>query len=150
MGVPRIYEKIEEKMKALGASVGPIAKRISTWAKSKGFEHSMSIQNKDSAPFGYTLANFLILKRIKDALGLDQAKILAFGAAPMKRSTHEYFLSLDMQILNFYGMSETAACETICWKGRVKFDRAGQACPGTHIRIYNPNEKGEGEICFKG
>lgn len=55
-----------------------------------------------------------------------------------------------MQILNFYGMSETAAAETICWRGRVKFDRAGQACPGTHIKIYNPNEKGEGEICFKG
>lgn len=150
MGVPRIYEKMEEKMKALGASVGTIAKKLSTWAKGVGYEHSMSIQNKQSAPFGYSLANFLILKRIKDALGLDQAKIIAFGAAPMKRSTLDYFLSLDMQILNFYGMSETAACETVCWKGRVKFGIAGQACPGTHIKIFNPNEKGEGEICFKG
>lgn len=51
----------------------------------------------------------------------------------MKKTTLEYFLSLDMQLLNFYGMSETAACETIAWKNRVKFDRSGQACPGTHI-----------------
>lgn len=71
-------------MKALAASVGPVARKISTWAKTKGYGHSMAIQNKESAPFGYSLANFLILKRIKDALGLDQAKILAFGAAPMK------------------------------------------------------------------
>jgi long-chain-fatty-acid--CoA ligase ACSBG len=91
-----------------------------------------------------------VLKRVKDALGLDQAKILAFGAAPMKKSTLEYFLSLDMQLLNFYGMSETAASETISWKNKVKFDRAGQACPGTHIKIFNPDEKGHGEICFKG
>lgn len=47
-------------------------------------------------------------------------------------------------------MSETSACETIAWKNRVKFDRSGQACPGTHIRIFNPDEKGQGEICFKG
>jgi long-chain-fatty-acid--CoA ligase ACSBG len=43
MGVPRIYEKMEEKMKAIGASVGPLAKKISTWAKGKGLENSMSI-----------------------------------------------------------------------------------------------------------
>lgn len=110
----------------------------------------MSIQNQTAAPFGYSLANFLILKRIKEGLGLDKAKILAFGAAPMKKSTHEYFLSLDMQLLNFYGMSETSAAETISWKNRLRYNKSGQACPGTHIKIYNPDEKGEGEICFKG
>lgn len=150
LAVPRIYEKMEEKMKGIAQQVGPVARKISTWAKSKGYENSMSIQNKTATPFMYSLAKFLILKRIKDALGLDQAKVLAFGAAPMKQSTLDYFLSLDMQLLNFYGMSETSAAETISWKNRVKFDRSGQACPGTHIKIFNPNEKGEGEICFKG
>jgi len=68
----------------------------------------------------------------------------------MKKSTQEYFLSLDIQVYNFFGMSETTGAETVSWKNRVKFNRAGQACPGTHIKIYNPDESGEGEICFKG
>lgn len=37
MAVPRIYEKMEEKMKAIAASVGPLARKISTWSKSKGY-----------------------------------------------------------------------------------------------------------------
>lgn len=36
MAVPRIYEKMEEKMKGIAASVGPVARAISTWSKKKG------------------------------------------------------------------------------------------------------------------
>jgi len=68
----------------------------------------------------------------------------------MKKSTHDYFLSLDLPVYNYFGMSETTGAETVSWKNRVKFNRAGQPCPGTHIKIYNPDEKGEGEVCFKG
>lgn len=150
LAVPRIYEKMEEKMKGVAASVGPVARSISNWAKSKGYANAINMQNSKGSPFGYSFASWLILKRVKDALGLDQCKICIFGAAPMKKSTLEYFLSLDMHIYNFYGMSETAAAQTIAWKNRVRFDRAGQTCPGTHIKIFNPDEQGRGEICFKG
>jgi len=43
MAVPRIYEKMEEKMKALGASVGPISKKLATWAKEIGAQNSIAI-----------------------------------------------------------------------------------------------------------
>lgn len=56
MAVPRIYEKMEEKMKAIAASVGPVARAISTWAKKKGTQNSLNIQNKEQSPFGYSLA----------------------------------------------------------------------------------------------
>ena len=68
----------------------------------------------------------------------------------MKKSTLDYFLSLDMHLVNFYGMSETAGSETVSWKNKIRFGKTGQACPGTHIMIANPDEKGEGEVCFKG
>lgn len=83
-------------------------------------------------------------------MGLDKCKLFGFGAAPMRNSTLEYFLSLDMQLFNFYGMSETSATETVSWKNWVKFFKAGQALPGTHIKIDNPDQDGIGEICFKG
>jgi len=47
MAVPRIYEKMEEKMKAIAASVGPVARAISTWSKKKGYQNSLNIQNKE-------------------------------------------------------------------------------------------------------
>lgn len=37
VGVPRVYEKFEEKMKEVAASKGGIAKKIGAWAKRVGY-----------------------------------------------------------------------------------------------------------------
>lgn len=81
---------------------------------------------------------------------MNEAKLCGYGAAPIKTTTLDYFLSLDIHLYNFYGMSETAATETISWKKRVWFNKCGQALPGTHIKIDNADEFGVGEVCFKG
>jgi len=60
----------------------------------------------------YSVANALILSKIKSALGLDQARIFFFGAAPCKQTTIDYFASLDMPLFNVYGMSETSGATT--------------------------------------
>jgi len=87
--VPRVWEKIEEKMKALGASTPAVVQKISGWAKSVGEQKTLAIAShwpskkvldanpdiprvQPSHPYGtYTLAHFLILGNIKKALGLD-------------------------------------------------------------------------------
>jgi long-chain-fatty-acid--CoA ligase ACSBG len=61
----------------------------------------------------YSFANFLILSRVKAALGLDKCKVFISGAAPIKTSTVEYFASLDIPIMGAYGMSETSGLVTI-------------------------------------
>jgi len=98
----------------------------------------------------YSLANVLILSRIKKALGLDKAKVFFFGAAPLKQSTIEYFASLDIPLYNVYGMSETTGATTIHSSDNFRLDTAGIALPGTDLLIYNPDENGEGEICMRG
>jgi len=56
----------------------------------------------------YKLANFLILKRIKEALGLDETLLFFYGAAPLKQSSVDYFASLDIPLINLYGLSEVS------------------------------------------
>ena len=75
----------------------------------------------------YSVAHRLILSKIKSALGLDQAKFLFYGAAPMKQTTVDYFGSLDMIILNVYGMSETSGGTTIQTHSNFRLDTAGWA-----------------------
>ena len=147
--VPRVWEKFEERMKEAGAQAGSLARSLANWAKSKGYEQSMAKQKGGSSPFCYSFAHWLILGRIKKALGLDASKFFLFGAAPLKKSTRDYFLSLDMQLHNWYGMSETSGGETYSLK-EVDFDAAGKPLPGTHLKIFNPDENGEGEIIFAG
>jgi long-subunit acyl-CoA synthetase (AMP-forming) len=61
----------------------------------------------------YSVANFLVLNTIKKALGLDQTQAFFFGAAPLKKTTIDYFASLDIVLMNVYGMSETTGLGTI-------------------------------------
>ena len=61
----------------------------------------------------YSFANYMILSRIKQALGLDKCVGFISGAAPIKNSTVDYFASLDIPILGAYGMSETTALISI-------------------------------------
>lgn len=73
-----------------------------------------------------------------------------FGAAPMKKTSIEYFASLDIPIFNIYGMSETTGGTTSHTIDNFKLESAGYANPGTEMKIHNPDENGEGEICMRG
>ena len=61
---------------------------------------------RESTPFGWTLANALVFKKVRQALGLDRCRFTCSGAAPMMKETQEFFLSLDIPIYDIYGMSE--------------------------------------------
>jgi len=98
----------------------------------------------------YSVANFLILNRIKQQLGLDQSIAFFFGAAPMKKASIEYFASLDMILFNLYGMSETTGAFTIQTFSKFNFTTAGFAVDGCDLMIANPDEHGEGEILMRG
>lgn len=98
----------------------------------------------------FSVANFVVLKRIKQALGLDEAIIYLFGAAPLKQSSIDYFASLDIPLFNCYGLSETTGSSTTHFMTNFSLNHAGKAFSGAHIKIVNPDEKGEGEICMYG
>lgn len=98
----------------------------------------------------YSIANFLVLKRVKAALGLDECEAFFYGAAPLKKSSLNYFASLDIPLYNVYGMSETAGAHTASTKNEFDFDTCGKVIPGCEVIIENPDENGEGEICMRG
>lgn len=52
--------------------------------------------------------------------------------------------------MNTYGMSETTGAHTLHFGHNFRLDTAGPVCPGADIRIDNPDEHGEGEICMRG
>jgi len=105
---------------------------------------------------GFSIAKKLVFQKIKIALGLDQAKFLMFGAAPMALQTQEYFLSLNLFLVNTYGMSECSGPETVLEPINLpSFDSkslssCGCKIPGTEISLFDIDKEGNGEICYKG
>lgn len=121
-GVPRVWEKIEEKMRAIGRETTGFKKTLSTWAKEKGRAKSEMAQYGQSGdlPGCFGCANALVLSKIKLALGLDQCYFAVCGAAPMTVETLNYFASLDIPIYEGFGQSECSGPHTIscaaAWK----------------------------------
>ena len=142
-------------MKEVAATMPGFLQGVSTWAKTKGVLMSEARMFNGTAPWGTTLANLLVLNRVKKALGLDKAKVLLVSAAPLKAATFAYFKSLDLPIINVYGMSECSGPETTAKPGKYKDGTVGYGFDETHIKIDKRDkseggQENEGEICFRG
>lgn len=150
LAVPRVWEKFEDKLKEIASTKPGIVQSISGWAKGHGMSKVLSQQTGAEPPLMFNLANFLILKRIKQAIGLDQSLFFFYGAAPLKQSSVDYFASLDIPLNNMYGLSETTGSTTISYPFKFSLKHAGQQMQGAHIKIADQDENGVGEITIYG
>uniref|UniRef100_A0A8C8EVD0 long-chain-fatty-acid--CoA ligase n=1 Tax=Oncorhynchus tshawytscha TaxID=74940 RepID=A0A8C8EVD0_ONCTS len=151
LGVPRVWEKMQEKMKAIGAKSSGMRKRVADWAKSIGLQASYSAMNGENLlPWGFMLANNLVFKKVHWAMGLDRCRNCLTGAAPITRETLEYFMSLRLPLYELYGMSESTGPHTISWENNFKIMSCGKVVNGCQTKLDKPDEDGNGEICFWG
>ncbi|KAM9858747.1 long-chain-fatty-acid--CoA ligase ACSBG2-like [Aulostomus maculatus] len=151
LGVPRVWEKMQEKMRAVGAKASPFKKRVADWAKSIGLQHNYSAMNgENQVPWGFTLANNLVFKTVRAALGLDRCKICFTGAAPITKETLDYFMSLNIILLELYGMSESSGPHTVSTNSDYHIASCGKVMPGCKVKLENSDKDGNGEICFWG
>jgi long-subunit acyl-CoA synthetase (AMP-forming) len=145
LGVPRVWEKIQAKMEAAGAQNSALKKAIAKWARGIGLQAGYAIQRGEPLPAFYGLADKLVFSKVKQALGLDRCRIQVTSAAPISRSTLEFFLSLGIPIYEVFGMSECTGPSTISTPQKWATGKAGFALPGTELKIF-----ADGEICMRG
>ncbi|MDP5291225.1 AMP-binding protein [Oceanimonas sp. CHS3-5] len=87
------------------------------------------------------LLSGLVKKKIKAGLGLDQARILGCGSAPVSPSLLRWYEKLDMPITEAWGMTENLAYSTLNYPFRSdKIGTVGKAGVGVDIRISDNGE----------
>lgn len=147
-GVPRVWEKIQEKMLAVGRTVTGVKKSISTWAKGCGSEKSDRAQygGDYGAPFGYGCANSLVLSKIKQLLGLAKVKGCFTAAAPISPDVIKYFGSLDIPLYEVFGQSECTGPHTVCYHKEWIIGTCGRPMYGTESMIMPDT----GELRYRG
>ena len=87
----------------------------------------------------------VIKNKIKSGLGLDQARVVVSGAAPMTQEQKDWFHSLGFPLAEGYGMTENCAIATFLMADEKKPGSVGKAQPGSVIKI-DPDTQ---EILFK-
>jgi long-subunit acyl-CoA synthetase (AMP-forming) len=145
LGVPRVWEKIQAGVQAAGGSAGPLQRRIASWARGVGLAGGYADQRGERRPWSYPLAERLVFSKVRERLGLDQARMLVVSAAPVAKETLDFFQSLGLPIMEFFGMSECTGPSTMSLPARYRLGRAGYAIPGTEIQIAE-----DGEILLRG
>ncbi|XP_068176512.1 long-chain-fatty-acid--CoA ligase ACSBG2-like [Antennarius striatus] len=154
MGVPRVWEKMQEKMRNVGEQSPMILRRVAAWAKRVGLEANLTRMNPNGEagrkPISFHLAKFLVFKKIRKALGLERSRLCFTSAAPISKDTLEFFLSLNIPLYEIYGMSESTGPHTVSLPGIFKLTSCGKEIPGCKTKLHNPDENGIGEICLWG
>jgi long-subunit acyl-CoA synthetase (AMP-forming) len=147
LGVPRVWEKFQAALTANLAAAPPVKARLAAWAmatEQASFEREVASEASVST-LSRRLANKLVISKIKEKLGLDRIVVAATGAAPISRSTLDFFASLGLVVHEAYGMSETTGVATMTKYGRPRFGAVGQPLPSVQLRIAD-----DGEILLKG
>ena len=147
LAVPRVWEKFEAALRGKLAEATGIKAKLASWARQTeldAFKQEMAT-GQPATSFSRTLANKLVISKIKEALGLDQLLVALSGAAPISVSTLEFFASIGVAISEGYGMTETTAFASVQPPGRLRFGTIGKPLSGVEAMIAD-----DGEIMLKG
>ncbi len=140
--VPRLLEKVFEKIVNGGMQKKGISKKIFTWAlnltKSYEYDQEPSITMK--------IADKLVYSKIREKLG-GQVIGIVTGSAPCPLSIAQFFSAAGIPIREGYGLTETSPVLTFgrFSKGGAMLGTVGTAISNVELKIAD-----DGEILAKG
>jgi long-chain acyl-CoA synthetase len=146
--VPRVFEKVYNKVVSGAREAGGLKYKIFRWALGVGGKVSKLRQN-GQAPggllaFQHRLADKLVYSKLKARFG-GRLRFMISGGAPLSRAIAEFFHAADILILEAYGLTETSAGSTGNRLEKFKFGTVGRPLKGVEIRIAE-----DGEILIRG
>jgi long-chain acyl-CoA synthetase len=142
--VPRIWEKMAASVRAQAKRTSGVRGVLLRWAIRVGEQHSDVRQT--GRPVSallqrrHALADRLVLAKLRALLGLDQATVLASGAAPIAPDVLRFFDAIGLEIDEVYGMTENTGLCTMNRPGRARFGTVGPSVPDSVMRIAEDGE----------
>ncbi|WP_208722983.1 AMP-dependent synthetase/ligase [Corallococcus llansteffanensis] len=148
-GVPRVWEKFKTKAEEGLAAQPPLKRRLVEWARATALERNTRLLNQERVPTlmeaKYALAQRLVFAPLKARIGLDRARVFATSAAPIGRDVLDFFASIDVVLLEAWGMTEVTGPATLNTSECARLGTVGRPMLGVEVRIAE-----DGEILVKG
>jgi long-chain acyl-CoA synthetase len=144
--VPRLLEKVYDKIYAKGEELSGIKQKLFYWAVNIGLKYEPYGQNGAWYEFKLKIANKLILSKWKDALGGNLLQICS-GSAPLQPRLQRVFTAAGMTLVEGYGLTETSPVISVgdMRSNNFKIGTVGKIIDGVEVKIAD-----DGEILCKG
>jgi long-chain acyl-CoA synthetase len=148
VGVPRIYEKIIQRMQDRAEQKGKLNARVVLWAVETGKRWAQLTLNHASVPawlsIKHRLADVIVFEKLRAAMG-GRIRILVSGGAPLTSDVALAFLGARLPIVQGYGLTETSP---VISAGQLNDNRVGTS--GKPIRHVEVRIAADGEIETRG
>ncbi len=144
--VPRLLEKVYEKIMAKGVELSGFKKLLFYWAIDLGLQYRLEKDNGVFYKLKLKIARKLIFNKWQEALG-GEVEFIVTGAAAMQPRLITLFSAAEIQVIEGYGLTETSP--VLCVNRIAENERCigtvGMPIPGVEIRMAE-----DGEILAKG
>jgi long-chain acyl-CoA synthetase len=144
--VPRLLEKVYDKIYAKGADLTGVKKKLFFWALELGMNYKPYKENGWFYEFQLKIARKLIFSKWQEALG-GELELLVSGSAALQPRLTKVFTAAGIPVMEGYGLTETSPVISVN-DMRNKGFRAGtvgKVLDGVEIKIA-----ADGEILCKG
>jgi len=144
--VPRLLEKVYDKIIAKGTDLTGIKKMLFFWAVELGLQYEPYGANGWWYETRLKLARKLIFVKWQEALG-GNLRVIASGSAALQPRLARVFNAAGMAVMEGYGLTETSPVVAVndMRDGGFKIGTVGHPLPETEVKIAK-----DGEILVKG
>ena len=144
--VPRLLEKLYDKIYGRGAELSGIKQKLFYWAVGLGLRYEPYGQNGWWYELQLKLARKLIFSKWKEALG-GNLELIASGSAALQPRLARVFTAAGMTVAEGYGLTETSPVISVndLRNGQMRIGSVGPVISGVTVKIAE-----DGEILCKG
>lgn len=136
--VPRMLEKIHERVLEVVRQAPPSKQKLFRWAIEVGRRYFPYRLEGRAAPPGlrlrYAIADVLAFSKVRARMG-GRVTALISGAAPLSRELAEFFFGAGLPVYEGYGLTETSPVISVNCPGCVRLGTVGRVIPGVDVKI---------------
>ena len=149
-GVPRFYEKIQQKILDTVAAAPPLKRALFDWALGVGREAALRrIAGRElggTLAGRYRLADQLVLSKVRQGLG-GRLRFSITGGAEMPLHVAEFFHSLGIWLVEGYGLTETSPVVSAngVRPGTLRLGTTGRPLDNVQVKLAD-----DGELLVRG
>ena len=146
--VPRFFEKLHNRIMESRQQSSGLKTLISEWAFGVGHRY-MEYIVRGASPSAFLsfqkyLASKLVFSKLRNRLG-GRLRFFISGGAPLNKSLAEFFLSIEILILEGYGLTETSPVITVNRPNAFKLGTVGLPLDSVEVKLTD-----DGEILTRG
>ncbi len=142
--VPRVLEKAYERIQAAGDALGGARGRLFAWALALARAYDVEHPPSGMAAWAHTLADRLVYRRWREALG-GRLRTVIVGGAALRAELAIVFKAAGIDVLQGYGLTETSPVITYNRPDRNRPGTVGVPLAGTDVGIAD-----DGEVLARG